>query len=245
MKQSFKFSGQELESIRKQGRTLLGTLDARIEVSVKGPEAPPPRDQYQRRLDHAIRFPDGVPSVSRQYRDIKRKWNESIDGLCNQVSAIEAEAEQLLKAVPFIRGDAYAVLPDDMDLTLASACRTLRAGVQRGLSVAHVVESISSTCKSLDQELAQTSALLSRVRSAGDLAVSKAMSETYERSSRSFGHETKRGSSYLDLAVSSAADFKRGSAEYAALHFSAQDNATKRLAKAVRAGSVKISEILK
>ena len=244
MKQSdFKLAGQKLESIRKRGRSFLGTLDATIEISVLTPEREPPREAYGRRLDHCLKFGSGIPGISSQFRNVRREWNVKIDGLSGEVNEIEKQMANLLGAVAFIRGDAGSVLPD-LPPELAAACRTLRSGALKGLSTAHIAESIFATAKSLDFEITATRELLTRVRSAGDLAVAKSMSVSYERAARSFGHDSRRGGAYLDLAVKAAADFKRGSADYAAKHFSATDNATKKLAKAVRAGSVNITQVL-
>ena len=245
MKQSPAIAGQRLEQIRKAARSHLGTLDASVQVEVVTPEAEPPRKSYARRIEHAVKFANGTPSVSGQFRAMQKSWNQKLDPLATEVSGIESEMGMLVKASGFIRGDAGATLPDGLSLELQSACRTLRAGAQKGLPVGHIIEAITGTAVALDAELEQTRSLINRCREAGHVALAKQQSIVFEKAAGSFGHHTRKGGAYLDMALRSAGDFKKASSEYAAKHFSDGSNASQKAAKALRAGQLNVVELLK
>jgi hypothetical protein len=84
------------------------------------------------------------------------------------------------------------------------------------------------------------------VREAGELAVSKSLSKAYEKASYSWGHDSRRGSAFLDLALKASADFRAKSDHYASRHFADKnDNAGKKLCKAVRLGQVATKDLIR
>jgi hypothetical protein len=243
MKQSPAIAGQRLEQIRKAARSHLGTLDATVQVEVVTPEAEPPRKSYARRIEHAVKFANGTPSVSGQFRSMQKSWNQKLDPLATEVAAIESEMGLLVKSVGFLRGND--ALPEGLSLELQSAFRTLKAGAQKGLPVTHIVEAITSTAVALDAELEQTRNLINRCREAGHVALSKQQSVVFEKAAGSFGHHTRKGGAYLDMALKSAGEYKRASSEYATKHFSDGSNASQKAGKALRAGQLNVVEMLK
>jgi hypothetical protein len=245
MKQSFQLAGVRLEALRKSARSALGCLDGEVLVKTVQPEKVPPRQSYARRIDHAIKFANGIPSVSGQFREMRKSWDMKLDTLANECADIESQMGLLVRCIGFIRGDVGATLPDGLSLELQTACRTLHAGAKKGLPVAHVTEIIAGTARDLDSEVGLTKSLIQRCREAGHVALAKQQSIVFEKSALSFGLDSKRGSSYLDLSLKSAGEFKKASADFATKHFSGKDNSTKKTAAGIRSGQLNVAELLK
>jgi hypothetical protein len=245
MKQSFQLAGVRLEALRKSARSALGCLDGDVLVKTVQPEKVPPRQSYARRIDHAIKFANGTPSVSGQFRELRKTWDMKLDALANECSDIESQMGLLVRCIGFIRGDAGATLPDGLSLELTSAARTLHAGAKKGLPVSHVTEIIAGTARDLDSEVGLTKALIQRCREAGHVALAKQQSVLFERSALSFGLDSRRGSSYLDLSLKSATEFRKASADFAAKYFSGTDNSSKKTKAGIRSGQISVTELFK